>query len=204
MNLDFSQYSPNQIYHLMTQTVIPRPIAWVLTDSGEQNYNLAPFSYFTAVSSAPPLLMMSIGKKPSGEIKDTVKNIINTQKCVIHIAHQDDAELVTHTAATLEHGVSEITENNIELTAFDGFELPRVKSASIAFGCKLYEVKEIGDAPQSLVFVEVECLYLNDEVVTLDAKERVKIFADKVAPLARLGGGEYSGISEPFSHVRPK
>ena len=67
MNLDFSTLSANQRYHLMTQTIIPRPIAWVLTDSNNGSFNLAPFSYFTAVSSAPPMLMLSVGKKPNGD-----------------------------------------------------------------------------------------------------------------------------------------
>lgn len=204
MELNFSDFSGNQIYHLMTQTIIPRPIAWVLTDSGEQSYNLAPFSYFTAVSSAPPLMMFSAGKKPTGEIKDTVKNVINTKQCVIHIASEQDADLVTATAATLEHGESEITANDIELVEFAGFGLPRIKSCHIAYGCELYEVQQMGEAPQSLVFVKVKTLYVNDEVISLDAKQRLKIYADKVAPLARLGGGEYSGITAPFAMARPK
>jgi len=204
MNLDFSQYSPNQIYHLMTQTVIPRPIAWVLTDSGQDNFNLAPFSYFSAVSSAPPLLMISIGKKPNGEIKDTVRNIIDNKHCVIHIASESHADLVTQTAATLAHGQSEVSINNIELTSFEHFQLPRLTCCSIAYGCELYEVKEVGDVPQSLVFLQVKQLYLDDTVVQLDEKERIKVFANQVAPLARLGGGEYSGITKEFSVIRPK
>ncbi|HCH70255.1 MAG TPA: hypothetical protein DE042_07255, partial [Colwellia sp.] len=60
MNLNFSEFSQNQRYHLMTQTIIPRPIAWALTDSNNGQLNLAPFSYFTAVSSAPPILMISV------------------------------------------------------------------------------------------------------------------------------------------------
>lgn len=204
MNLNFSDYSANQIYHLMTQTVIPRPIAWVLTESGEDNFNLAPFSYFSAVSSAPPLLMISVGKKPNGEIKDTVRNIIQHKQCVIHIASEQDAELVTQTAATLAHGQSEVDINNIELTSFDGFTMPRVKRCSIAYGCELYEIKEVGDVPQSLVFLKVKTLYLNDDIVLLDKKERIKVMANQVTPLARLGGGEYAGITEAFSKVRPK
>ncbi|MFD2177476.1 flavin reductase family protein [Veronia pacifica] len=204
MELNFSDFSSHQIYHLMTQTIIPRPIAWVLTDSGEKNYNLAPFSYFSAVSSAPPLMMFSAGKKPSGEIKDTVKNVVNTKQCVIHIASQEDADLVTATAATLEHGDSEVLANEVELVEFTGFDLPRIKHCSIAYGCELFEVKEIGDTPQSLVFVQVKTLHINDEVVSLDAKQRLKVFADKVSPLARLGGGEYAGITEPFAIVRPQ
>ena len=204
MELNFSDFSSHQIYHLMTQTIIPRPIAWVLTDSGEKNYNLAPFSYFSAVSSAPPLMMFSAGKKPSGEIKDTVKNVVNTKQCVIHIASQEDADLVTATAATLEHGDSEVLANEVELVEFTGFALPRIKHCNIAYGCELFEVKEIGDTPQSLVFVQVKTLHINDEVVSLDAKQRLKVFADKVSPLARLGGGEYAGITEPFAMVRPQ
>ena len=203
MNLNFDAFSENQIYHLMTQTIIPRPIAWVLTQSEQNNYNLAPFSYFTAVSSTPPLMMFSVGKKPSGEIKDTVRNIIDHKKCVIHIASEADADLVTKTAATLNYGESEVSANKIELTNFDDFEIPRLKSCSIAYGCELFEIKEVGDVPQSLVFVEVKVLYLGDHVVELDKKNRIKIHADKVSPLARLGGGEYASIGQPFTIIRP-
>ncbi|QTL37524.1 flavin reductase family protein [Pseudoalteromonas viridis] len=204
MELNFADFSPTQIYHLMTQTVIPRPIAWVLTESGEQNYNLAPFSYFTAVSSAPPLLMFSAGKKPGGEIKDTVKNIKATQRCVIHIASEQDAELVTQTAATLPHGESEVTANNVALAEFNGFSMPRIAHCDIAYGCELYEVQEIGDTPQNLVFVEIVSLYLSDKVTELDHKQRIKVHADKATPLARLGSAEYSGITAPFTKVRPE
>lgn len=203
MDLNFSDFTPTQIYHLMTQTIVPRPIAWVLTDSGNENYNLAPFSYFTAVSSAPALMMFSVGKKPTGEVKDTVKNIMKTKQCVIHIASIDDANMVTQTAATLEHGESEVSANNIALAEFKGADLPRVAGCKLAFGCELYEIKEMGDAPQTLVFVKINTLYIDDEVVELDEKNRIKVAADKVNPLARLGGGEYSGIVDPFSVIRP-
>ena len=95
MQLNFSDFSANQRYHLMTQTIIPRPIAWVLTDSGDASYNLAPFSYFTAVSSKPALLMISVGKKPNGDNKDTLTNILKNKKMVIHIASDDQADIVT-------------------------------------------------------------------------------------------------------------
>ncbi|MFC3031353.1 flavin reductase family protein [Pseudoalteromonas fenneropenaei] len=204
MNLQFSDFNANQIYHLMTQTIIPRPIAWVLTDSDNENYNLAPFSYFCAVSSAPPLLMFSVGKKPNGDSKDTVSNIIKQKYCVIHIASAQDANLVTQTAATLAHGESEVTANNIALTDFAGFPLPRVQHCTIAYGCELFEIKELGEVPQTLVFVKVTQLYVDDKVIEADAKGRLKIHADLVNPLARLGAGEYSAITKPFTLIRPE
>ncbi|MCG9579542.1 flavin reductase family protein [Vibrio tubiashii] len=203
MNIELSTLAPTQIYHLMTQTVIPRPIAWVLTDSEQDNYNLAPFSYFTAVSSNPPLLMFSVGKKPSGEVKDTTRNVLETGKMVIHIAHHDSAHDVTQTAATLEHGESEIEATGIELTDFDGFDLPRVKDCPIAFACKLYEVKEIGETPQSLIFAEIEKVYIAPEVIG-ERSDRLVVDALKVNPLSRLGGSQYATLDNVFSVARPK
>lgn len=203
MNIELSTLAPTQIYHLMTQTVIPRPIAWVLTDSEQDNYNLAPFSYFTAVSSNPPLLMFSVGKKPSGEVKDTTRNVLETGKMVIHIAHHDSANDVTQTAATLDHGESEIQATGIELTDFDGFDLPRVKDCPIAFACKLYEVKEIGETPQSLIFAEIEKVYIAPEVIG-ERSDRLVVDALKVNPLSRLGGSQYATLNNVFSVARPK
>ena len=204
MNLNIAEFSPNQRYHLMTQTIIPRPIAWALTDSGNSSFNLAPFSYFTAVSSAPPILMLSVGKKPNGDSKDTLVNIINNKKVVIHIASAQHAALVTQTSQTLAHGESELTEAKIATTEFVGFSLPRIAQCDIAYGCELYEIKELGDVPQSLIFVEVKQVYINDKVADIDNKQRIKVHADKISPLSRLGGGEYATIDKPFEIKRPK
>jgi len=204
MILNFSDFSANQRYHLMTQTIIPRPIAWALTDSNNGSFNLAPFSYFTAVSSAPPMLMLSVGKKPNGDSKDTLVNVIHNKKMVIHIASECHADLVTNTSKTLAHGESELTENNMLTTEFEGFSLPRLAQCDIAYGCELYEIKELGDVPQSLIFVEVKQVYISDTVADIDEKHRITVHADRIKPLARLGGGEYATIEKPFTIVRPK
>ncbi|MDF2152329.1 flavin reductase family protein [Vibrio sp. CAU 1672] len=203
MNIDLTTLAPTQVYHLMTQTVIPRPVAWVLTDSGTDNYNLAPFSYFTAVSSRPPLLMLSVGKKPDGEIKDTTRNVLETGKLVIHIAAEAFAQQVTATSASLAHGDSELVRAQLETTPFDGFELPRLKDAPIAFACKLHEVIEMGDTPQSLIFAEIEHVYINEKVVSFDG-DRLSVDALAVNPLARLGGSEYATLEKTFAVARPK
>ena len=204
MNINFAEFSPNQRYHLMTQTIIPRPIAWALTDSNNGQFNLAPFSYFTAVSSAPPILMLSVGNKPNGDKKDTLVNVVNNQKMVIHIASEKDATLITQTAASLPHGESELTGTSLKTTTFDGFSLPRLAHCDIAYGCELYEIKELGDVPQNLIFVEIKQIYINDNVIEIDERQKIKVHADKVNPLTRLGGGEFATINKPFSLVRPK
>ncbi|NRB66788.1 MAG: flavin reductase family protein [Vibrio sp.] len=203
MNIDASTLAHTQMYHLMTQAVIPRPIAWVLTESGQADYNLAPFSYFTPISSSPPLLMFSVGKKPTGEIKDTTRNVLETGRMVVHIANADLAEQVTQTSASLPHGESEVGLAGLELVDFEGFELPRIKDCPIAFGCKLFEVKEIGETPQSLVFAQIEDIYIAPEVIG-DNQERLVIDALKVNPLSRLGGSQYANLDQTFTVARPK
>ncbi|MFC1235579.1 flavin reductase family protein [Vibrio sp. F74] len=202
MNIDLSTISPTQIYHLMTQTVVPRPIAWVLTESENRSFNLAPFSFFTAVSSQPPLLMLSIGKKPTGEIKDTTRNTLETGKLVIHISSVGSQDALTRTSASLEYGDSEVDVNEIELKEFSGFILPRVASCPIAFGCSLYQVQDIGDTPQSLLFAEIEKIYINDSVIS-QVDERLKIDALKIDPLSRLGGSEFVSLDKIISVARP-
>lgn len=203
MHLNLDELSPNAIYHLMTQTVIPRPIAWALTASSEDNYNLAPFSYFAPISSNPPLLMLSVGKKPDGTLKDTAVNAIKNKELVIHIASTDSAETMTQTSATLSHGESEVIASQVELDDLGGFNLPRVKQCPIAFGCTLHEVLEVGNTPQHLLIAKIEEVYIDDQVVTMQ-NERLVIDALKVDPLSRLGGNDYATLDKTITVLRPQ
>ena len=112
MHIDLSSLNSRRVYHLMTQTIIPRPIAWVLSINEDKSHNLAPFSYFNAVCSDPPLMMLSMGKKPDGSSKDTVTNLQVGAECIVHIAHAAQAEVVTQTAASIAYGDSEVTASS--------------------------------------------------------------------------------------------
>ena len=202
MHIDLSTLSSNRVYHLMTQTIIPRPIAWVLSLNEDKSHNLAPFSYFNAVCSDPPLMMLSMGKKPDGTTKDTVTNLPIGAECIVHIAHAAQADIVTKTAASMPYGDSEVTANNIELITHQDWPLPRIKDCPIAYYCKVHSTQELGNTPQQLVFVEALSLYVDDRAV--DEKDgRMTIDALAVNPLARLGAAQYANLGEVFSKVRP-
>ena len=208
MHIDLSQLSSSGVYHLMTQTIIPRPIAWVLSRNEDDSHNLAPFSYFNAVCSDPPLMMLSMGKKPDGSAKDTVTNLQVGTECIVHIANAAQAETVTQPAASMAYGESEITANNIELIDHQGWPLPRIKECPIAYHCKVHSTQEIGNTPQQLVFVEALSLYVDDRAVVsseIDVqKGRVTINALAINPLARLGAAQYADLGSVFSKVRPE
>ena len=201
MIINFQQTEPATRYHLLTQTVIPRPIAWVLSENSDASINLAPFSFFNAMCSDPPLLALSIGKKPDGELKDTRRNLLDRRDCVVHIAHQQQAVEVTASAASLAYGDSEVKD--LALVEFSGCSLPRLADCSVAYHCRFYDVHELGPQQQAIIYLEVLNLYLSDDIVTaLD--QRYVIDAKAIDPLARLGGASYAGLGEAFSVARPK
>ncbi|MCJ8313943.1 MAG: flavin reductase family protein [Saccharospirillaceae bacterium] len=213
MNINFEKISSNEAYFAMVQTIIPRPIAWVLTQNNNQTYNLAPFSFFTGICSDPPLVMLSAGKKPSGnekgQNKDTRQNIIDDEYFVIHIASTDQLKDLNNTAATLDYGQSEITANNIELTDFkidenNQFKLPRIKNCPVAIACKLHRIDEIGNTAQAVIYGEIKAMYINDKAINLDNKTRLEVDSKKINPLAKLGGPYYSALGETFKVIRPK
>lgn len=201
MHVDMSSLSAIEAYATMTQTVVPRPVAWILTQNDTEDYNLAPYSYFNAVSSDPPMVMFSVGMKPDGSIKDTRYNLEQRGDCVIHIAHREMAENMTATAATLPRNTSEINELGLAMSDMPGSDLPRLADCRVAYAATLRETKKIGH--QWLGFLELTHLYLEESVVGSDAKGRLKVKADKLDPIGRLGGGEYLLAGEVISIARP-
>ncbi len=195
MIINVTELSPSQVYHTLVQAVIPRPVAWVLTEHDNQRLNLAPFSYFSAISNDPPLLMLSIGNHPDGTPKDTYYNICQRKTFVIHLTRADLAQQVTRTARNLPAGESELELVDLETVEFEGFALPRLKAAPIAFACELYQAQQIGNVPHNLVFGEIRQIWVDDKVLR-EERGRLLIDAARLQPLGRLGGNEYSTLGE--------
>ena len=203
MIIDFSTIKPLQRYHLLTQTIIPRPIAWVLSEnSPDASYNLAPFSFFNAICSDPPLIVLSIGKKPNGDLKDTRRNLLSGREFVVHIASIDQAEALNASAAELDYGASELDAMEMSLVDWEGSSVPRLAEALVAYHCTLYDVHELGPNQQAIIYAQIHKLYLDDTIVKVE-NDRLNINAVALNPLARLGAAEFSGIGEPFKLKRP-
>ncbi len=209
MHIDFETLEPTAAYAMLTQTIVPRPVAWVLSRNEDDSLNLAPYSYFNAISANPPMIMLSIGKHADGREKDTRRNIEARSECVVHIAHTDQAEIMNATAATLDAGVPEIDEvsktfnpEQLRLTSMPGSSLPRLAECRVAFACRHVQTHEVG--PQGVVFASVSDVWLDDSIVDEDAKGRVRVSAAALDPIARLGGGEYVAPGRIISVERPK
>ena len=197
MIIDFNQLKPTQIYQTMIQSIIPRPIAWTVSENENGTYNLAPFSYFNAIGSNPPMVSLSIGKRKDGTDKDTKRNIEERNHFTVHIPSVENAQLVTDSAKGYEPNISEIDELKLKLV-HEGAKTPRLKDCKVAYFCKLDRIIELGNAPQSLVIATVESIYITDNCIE-EEQGRFKIDASKVNPLGRLGGSDYCTFGKPFT-----
>ncbi|QXD24835.1 flavin reductase family protein [Opitutia bacterium ISCC 51] len=202
MILSFENLSPNEVYYTLIQSIVPRPVAWVLSEHENGSYNLAPFSYFNGVSSSPPIVSISVGRKDDGSQKDTWNNIENRNHFVIHIPHREMAEAVTASAASLGQGESEIEHLKLETESVEGWPLPRLKESRIALLCERFAIHAIGAAPQGLILGKVTAAYLDDTVAE-QTGNRLKIDAKKLDPIARLGGNDYTTLGDILTIVRP-
>lgn len=197
MIIDFAQLKPAEIYKTMIQSIIPRPVAWTLSVNDNGSFNLAPFSYFNAIGSNPPMVSLSIGKRKDGTDKDTKRNIEERQYFTVHIPSVESAQLVTDSAKGFEPNVSEISELSLDLVQEAG-KTPRLKDCKVAYFCKLEKIIELGNAPQSLIIGLVESIYIADECVKKSA-DGFQIDAAAINPLGRLGGSDYCTFGRPFT-----
>lgn len=203
MLIELDKLTPTQTYFTMIQTLIPRPIAWVLSENADGGLNLAPFSYFTAVSSSPPLIMISTGRKPDGGPKDTRVNVEQRDDFVVMIPHRELLEAMNESSMSLPAGASEVSKLGLETVPLEGSRLPRLADCRVAYACRRFEILEMGNAPQALLFGQVSAIYVDDAIVDTDAKGRQKIHADRLDPVCRLGAGEYGLLGELRQLARP-
>jgi len=179
------------VYKLLTGMVVPRPIAWISTISDEGIRNLAPFSFFTPVSSEPPLVCVSIGHHKNRK-KDTLINIEKTGEFVINTVSEELAEQMDQTAHPYEEYVDEFAEAGLtpEPSAF--VKPPRVKEAKMAMECRLYEALNLG-ADFTLVIGQAVAFHIADELYIPDCK----IDHAKAKIVGRMAGN-YARIRDLF------
>ena len=80
----------------------------------------------------------------------------------------------------------------------------RSSCAKVAFACTVYDIHYLGNGPQSLILGEVKGIFVDDSAIGEDAKGRMKIMADKINPLGRLGASEYVSFGDILIRQRPE
>lgn len=192
---DFWSFGPDEApggtYHLLNAVVAPRPVAWVSTWSPAGVANVAPHSYFTVLSTIPPVL----GFSSTGR-KDTLRNIEASGEYVVNIAGIDLIEQLNLSAADFPPEIGEFSWTGLTPLASELVNAPRVAEAPISMELRLLEVKPIGNA--FLVIGEVLRWHLRRSIVRDE-----RIDPRLMRQFGRHTGSQYSRISEYFNLTRP-
>ena len=180
-----------QVYRLLTGAVVPRPIGWASTVNKNGVANLAPFSFFMAVCVAPPMISLTIERRPDGREKHTLMNLRATGEFCFNVVTRPVWKEMVDTANGFPEGVSEFAETGLTPIPSVRVRPPRVKEAPIHFECKLERVLTLGPKRQALLIGEVVYIHVDPAVMTGDY-----IDMRKLDPVGRLNGFFYTTLGE--------
>ncbi len=183
--------------------VVPRPIGWITSYSPEGVLNLAPFSFFNAVSSDPPFVVIGVnGRQPHGP-KDTVTNIEATGEFVCNLATWDLREAMNKTSAPAPAEVDEMAYAGLSPEPSELVKPPRVAESPIHLECEHHQTVDLpSDDPEgrnATVFGRVVGIHIDESVLTDGLVDTAKL-----RPIARLGYMDYAVVDEVFTMMRPQ
>lgn len=178
--------------------VAPRPIGWVTSMNAKGEINLAPYSFFNAISSRPALVMFS-----SEGLKDSVSFIAESGEFVCNLATWDLREAVNATSAPLPRGVNEMERAGLAPAPSRLVKPPRVAASPCALECKLIQIVPI----ESVGSLPVDCHVVIGQVIGVHIDDRFLVdgLLDTAAmrPIARCGYDQYAVVESVFSMRRP-
>jgi flavin reductase (DIM6/NTAB) family NADH-FMN oxidoreductase RutF len=188
MLFDYSKIKVEDRYKLISGSIIPRPIAWIVTQNNEGVVNIAPFSYFTGLSSNPPTFVVSIGHKSDGSEKDTLRNIRDSKKCTLCMVKEEDLELMHFSSKEINSSISEAELFDIKTIKIEKDFPPMISSSPIAFFCEFSQEIKLKESKTIPLVLEIKKEFIDDDVVD----ERLRVSFN---PVARLGGN-YAFLSK--------
>ena len=186
MRTDFdpAETDPFAFYKLLNSVIVPRPIAWVSTLSGEGGDNLAPHSFFSVACVSPPIVQFtSVGRK------DTLRNVEATGEFVVCFTPEALFEEVNATGTDFPPTASEFDAVGLEREPSLRVTPPRVAASPVALECTLHATLSFGNS--TVVFGRVVHAAVSDDVM-VDGRPEVR----RLQPLSRMGANEWGTHGE--------
>lgn len=183
--------------------ISPRPIGWIGSMDGQGRTNLAPYSFFNAMSSNPPVVVFGSGSQADGSKKDSQRNVEETGEFTVNIVAHALKDEMNETSAALAHGEDEMQHAGLEGAPSNLIKPLRVAKAPISMECEYLQTVEIEcwAKPQRnfVIFGKVIGIHVSEEVI-VDGIAK----AEKWQPVSRLGYFDYATVTETFEMFRPK
>jgi flavin reductase (DIM6/NTAB) family NADH-FMN oxidoreductase RutF len=183
---------------VLTGVIVPRPIAFVSTVSPDDEVNLAPYSFFNAVSY--DTVVFSSARNVDNKSKDTLRNIEETGEFVVNIVVDPIAEAMNATSAEFPEGVDEFEIAGLSHAPSQIVKPPRVAESPVNIECKLDQVVQIGsgDHEHGLVIGKIVLLHIRDDVIDGHRIDQAKLMAT-----GRMAGNMYCRTNDRYEMVRP-
>jgi flavin reductase (DIM6/NTAB) family NADH-FMN oxidoreductase RutF len=188
MLFDFAKIPTKNGYKLLASTVTPRPIAWVVSQDANGILNAAPFSFFNAFASDPPIVGIGIAGRSSGNHKDTRANVAATKEFVVNLVAEENASAMNITGIDFDPHVDELAEAGLTAAPSVHVKPPRIKESPVAMECALYQIVDLSPT-SSLVLGRVLAMHVTDEAV-IDA-ETAYIDTPKLHLIGRMHGASW-------------
>ncbi|MGN6096948.1 MAG: flavin reductase family protein [Bosea sp. (in: a-proteobacteria)] len=196
-----SDLAERDLYKLLVSTVLPRPIALVTTVDAQGRANAAPFSFFNVFSHAPPLVVLGIDGRGSGDepLKDTMRNIRETGSFVVNLVDRAMVEAMQVCAIDFTDGTDEIAAAGLATAPGRSVPAPRLAVSPVQFECRETVSLSLGTRHRNLVVGEIVHLHIRDGLVD----ERLHVDIDALDLVGRLHGADwYVSLRDRFQVPR--
>ncbi|SJK97592.1 uncharacterized protein ARMOST_00845 [Armillaria ostoyae] len=196
---NLEETSTRDVYKLLTSAIVPRPIALTSSLSPDGVPNLAPFSYFSMVSSNPPMLSISFSLS-SRRKKDTRENVLATKEFTVSMISQAFVEAANITSVEASE-VDEWVLSGLTMEPSTQVKPARVKESAFSMECE--DITPVGATEPTVTVVLGLIRHAHAMESVLDS-DGDRVDPDKLQVVARMGGDTYSKVVEGFDVARPK
>ena len=185
--------------------VAPRPIGWVTTINNKGVVNLAPYSFFNAVASDPPMVFYGANgtHAADGGEKDSLRNVRETGEFVCNLVTWDLRHQMNDSATPAPHGIDEMEVTGLAKLPSRLVKPPRVAASPAHLECKLHKFVELPADPRTgkrnvMVIGQVVAIHIDDAYIVNGRFDTVR-----AQPVGRLGYMDYAVVDKSFEIMRP-
>lgn len=199
ISFDPKNIPTKDLHQYLLGIVAPRPIAFASTVDENGTPNLAPYSFFNAFSSNPPIVVFSSNRRVSDNTtKDTLHNIEKTGEVVINAVSHSILRQMAVASVQFPKEISEFSKSGLTPVDSDLVKPPRVLESPASMECVMKEIITLGKhgGAGHLIICEVVRIHIDERVV-----DGNRINPHKIDLMGRMGRAYYVRASGDAIHT---
>ena len=198
MIIDPKSLSSRDAYRLLVSCIVPRPIAFITSVDAKGKVNAAPYSFFNALSAAPPLLIVSAVRK-KGAKKKTTENVLSKGEFVVNMVTESLVESMNLSSGDFPPEVSKVEQLGLSLLPSESVSVPRIAESPVNCECVLTKHLTLADETLDLLIGEIRRYHIDDSLIADGVVDQKRLRS-----VARMGGKYYAVIERLFELDSPK